>query len=595
MTAFCDQDALLPEVDDDDGMPPLVDNPYPPMTFTFAMNMTPITYGTSPGSFEVVPETTPQSKFIYSPPSSPILEPMKSSHAKKRDASYIPRPPNAFILFRSSFIRAQHIPGKIEGNHSALSKIIGKCWKALPREEREVWEAKAIVAQAEHRKKYPDWRFRPSANALAKVKDGPRRRNNRKGRGEAEKGERNREKRCAKIADLLVAGKKGSDLQVAIEAYDCETGESKNVKEENGGVVVMKVQEQEISSVANVMVPQVSPVNANATLDINTARKEIRSYTPDVYHDGRFKTSLTSMFRRSASAPASQTRNSTSSTNASSSIEASLPPPVACDFASFSASAQTPDVEFSPQPRVVGDITPVSTMTSTSIKDVNRADSLLPSVPGFTTVLTDSSQVCGGVYPIQCPDTYEHPSFDINTSLSPCSPAPTTPAFEPDFDEVSTPAQSPIAFDFAVQGTGDYVDSPHVTPDSPFGVGETISSNCGDHYSDLLSHNQSSYSSLKGWAGDATSKRSFACANSWVGTLPVAQQPMIYDPDRVMKDAFAAATVSYEEWGLGSSAQLSLQYPDRSFEDLQSLQHYAQGWQDLAMATGNYDDQYQLL
>lgn len=40
-------------------------------------------------------------------------------------ANYIPRPPNAFILFRSSFIRSQNVPGRVEGNHSTLSKIIG--------------------------------------------------------------------------------------------------------------------------------------------------------------------------------------------------------------------------------------------------------------------------------------------------------------------------------------------------------------------------------------------------------------------------------------------------------------------------------------
>jgi len=42
-------------------------------------------------------------------------------------SSYIPRPPNAFILFRSSFIRSEKISGKVEGNHSTLSKIIGAC------------------------------------------------------------------------------------------------------------------------------------------------------------------------------------------------------------------------------------------------------------------------------------------------------------------------------------------------------------------------------------------------------------------------------------------------------------------------------------
>ncbi|KAI3616774.1 hypothetical protein WG66_004257 [Moniliophthora roreri] len=73
---------------------------------------------------------------------------------------YIPRPPNAFILFRSSFIRSQKISGKVEGNHSTLSKIIGKYWRQLPPSERAEWEAKAKIAQAEHREKYPDWRFR---------------------------------------------------------------------------------------------------------------------------------------------------------------------------------------------------------------------------------------------------------------------------------------------------------------------------------------------------------------------------------------------------------------------------------------------------
>lgn len=54
------------------------------------------------------------------------------SHGKKRDASYIPRPPNAFILFRSSFIRIQQVPGNVEGNHSTLSKIIGLLFSNIP-------------------------------------------------------------------------------------------------------------------------------------------------------------------------------------------------------------------------------------------------------------------------------------------------------------------------------------------------------------------------------------------------------------------------------------------------------------------------------
>ena len=103
------------------------------MTFTFSTDMTPITYSEAPSGHEGTLDPPRPNMFIYEPPSSPILESMKPSHAKKRDPSYIPRPPNAFILFRSSFIRAQHIPGKIEGNHSALSKIIGMLQQILRR------------------------------------------------------------------------------------------------------------------------------------------------------------------------------------------------------------------------------------------------------------------------------------------------------------------------------------------------------------------------------------------------------------------------------------------------------------------------------
>jgi hypothetical protein len=100
------------------------------MTFTFFTDMTPITFAANQQATLDLTQETP----TVSPPASPLFsgEPpasppgiSRSSHGKKRDASYIPRPPNAFILFRSSFIKSQQVPGKVEGNHSTLSKIIG--------------------------------------------------------------------------------------------------------------------------------------------------------------------------------------------------------------------------------------------------------------------------------------------------------------------------------------------------------------------------------------------------------------------------------------------------------------------------------------
>ena len=82
----------------------------------------------------------------------------------------------------------------------------------MPHEERQFWHSKAKLAQAEHKRKFPDYAFRPSH-----VRS--------KGGAAAEK-RKVREvgpkdmKRCAKIAQLLVEGKKGADLQAAVEEFD---------------------------------------------------------------------------------------------------------------------------------------------------------------------------------------------------------------------------------------------------------------------------------------------------------------------------------------------------------------------------------------
>jgi hypothetical protein len=108
-----------------DDLPPLVDNPNPCMSFTFVTEPSPMSCDEPIFSVSAGPPPPP-TMFIMSPPCSPSLGPTRNNYKDKRkDASHIPRPPNAFILFRSSFIKARHIPDKIEGNHSSLSKIIG--------------------------------------------------------------------------------------------------------------------------------------------------------------------------------------------------------------------------------------------------------------------------------------------------------------------------------------------------------------------------------------------------------------------------------------------------------------------------------------
>ena len=169
--------------------------------------MTSITFTDSPPPLV----DAPSPEFILFPPPDDSLPPRRQAHTKKKPENHIPRPPNAFILFRSSFIKSQHVSTEVETNHSTLSKIIGLTWQNLPEEERQLWHSKAREALDEHKRKFPKYAFRPVQT---------------KAKGAASEKRKVREvepkdiKRCTKIAQLLVEGKKGHELDAAIQEFD---------------------------------------------------------------------------------------------------------------------------------------------------------------------------------------------------------------------------------------------------------------------------------------------------------------------------------------------------------------------------------------
>ena len=127
---------------------------------------------------------------------------------KKKPRKHTPRPPNAFMLFRASLIHDKSVSVNIETKHSTLSKIFGLAWRKLSDEERRIWHIKAKSVQEEHKRKYPQYTFRP-----VRAKD---KREIRKTRevGMDDMG------RCAQIAELLTQGLKGSELNAAVAEYD---------------------------------------------------------------------------------------------------------------------------------------------------------------------------------------------------------------------------------------------------------------------------------------------------------------------------------------------------------------------------------------
>ncbi|KAJ6524712.1 hypothetical protein DFH09DRAFT_1418364 [Mycena vulgaris] len=246
----------------------------------FATNLTPTTFAAdadaasafetafqcdAPPLVESLPqpacETQAPSFFIFEPTSSPP-GPKRPSYKRKGASSssaspsspdgsapdtpspspaHIPRPPNAFFLFRSSFIRARAVPARVETSHSTLSAIAGLTWAALPPADRGLWHAKAREVREEHQERFPGYAFRPrraspSASTSKDAPDGECTVKKKK-KGETEQPRRRcrdapppDRARCAHIATLLVQGLSGAALDEAIRGFDSERGAGVEVR-----------------------------------------------------------------------------------------------------------------------------------------------------------------------------------------------------------------------------------------------------------------------------------------------------------------------------------------------------------------------------
>lgn len=77
----------------------------------------------------------------------------------------IPRPRNAFILFRQHHHKLLIDEWTVQGveipHNSKISKILGIKWKALSGDEKIYWEEMARKEKSDHEKKYPDYRYKP--------------------------------------------------------------------------------------------------------------------------------------------------------------------------------------------------------------------------------------------------------------------------------------------------------------------------------------------------------------------------------------------------------------------------------------------------
>ena len=108
------------------------------------------------------PDSTPTDNI------QPAPEPQsKKSHSRKQPEGHIPRPRNAFILFRCDFVAQKKIPASVEPDHRNISRIVGRIWKAMSEEDRRPWVEEAKREREKHKKLYPQYRYSPTSASAA--------------------------------------------------------------------------------------------------------------------------------------------------------------------------------------------------------------------------------------------------------------------------------------------------------------------------------------------------------------------------------------------------------------------------------------------
>ncbi|KAG6853450.1 hypothetical protein C0991_004308 [Blastosporella zonata] len=94
--------------------------------------------------------------FVFDFEAYSVRESKGKSEATSSDADHIPRPKNAFILFRSHFY--QTLGGS---DQSQLSVLAGKAWRELSVGEKAPFQLMAKREKLEHQTKFPNYTYAP--------------------------------------------------------------------------------------------------------------------------------------------------------------------------------------------------------------------------------------------------------------------------------------------------------------------------------------------------------------------------------------------------------------------------------------------------
>ncbi|KAJ7275559.1 hypothetical protein B0H12DRAFT_1087788 [Mycena haematopus] len=112
------------------------------------------------------------------------------------------------MIFRSELCASGKISKQVEGDNRHISITAGELWKAFSEEKKKPYQIAAELEKLEHRRRYPNYRFSPTARTTKPIK----RKVQRNGAKDIE--------RSRQVAKLLLAGKEGDELEEAMMNLD---------------------------------------------------------------------------------------------------------------------------------------------------------------------------------------------------------------------------------------------------------------------------------------------------------------------------------------------------------------------------------------
>ncbi|KAF8490271.1 high mobility group box domain-containing protein, partial [Gautieria morchelliformis] len=99
---------------------------------------------------------------FYPDCTAPAPAPPKGKyHGPGRAPGHVPRPPNAFILFRSHFCANDVIPQHQGVTQQMRSRVAAKLWGRMSPEDKKPWHDEARKVKQEHKIRYPNFQYRP--------------------------------------------------------------------------------------------------------------------------------------------------------------------------------------------------------------------------------------------------------------------------------------------------------------------------------------------------------------------------------------------------------------------------------------------------